>query len=106
MGTWTRNFLVPKGDPTALRDTITHWMERKGVDATDRSSLFTDDSDEERGFFLVSNAQWVVILYREAFEEGDRLLTELDDRPVVLEVVIADSDVWAYELLEQGELTA
>jgi hypothetical protein len=106
MGTWTRNFLVPKGDRAALRDTITHWMERKGFDPTERPSLFADDSDEERGVFLVSNAQWTVILYREAFEEGDRLLTELDDRPVVLEVVIADSDVWAYELLEQGELTA
>jgi hypothetical protein len=106
MGTWTRNFLVPNGDGAVLRGTIVRWMERKGFDPAERSSLFADDSDDERGVYLVSNAQWTVILYREAFEEGDRLLAELDDLPVVLEVVIADSDVWAYELLEQGELTA
>ena len=105
MGTWTRNFLVPQGDPTALRDIIARWMERKGFDPAGPSPLFADGSDGERGIFLVSNPQWVVILFRESFHEGDRLLRELEDLPVVLEVVIADSDVWAYELLEQGELT-
>lgn len=68
--------------------------------------VFADDSDDERALCLVSNEQWTVILYREAFEEGDRLLSELDDWPVVLEVVIADSDVWGYDLIEAGELTA
>jgi len=66
MGTWTRNFLVPKGDPTALRDIITRWMERKGFDPAVRSSLFADGSDDERGVFLVSNASSEGLLSPEA----------------------------------------
>ncbi len=106
MGTWTRNFLVPKADPDALRNTLVRWLERKGFDRVERTFVFADASDDERAAFLVSNAQWSVILYQEAFAEGDRLLTELNGLPVVLETAIADSDVWYYELIEQGELTA
>src|SRR5438128_1903587 len=106
MGTWTRNFLVPKGDPNALRDTIKRWLERKGFDQVERSLSFADDSNEERAAFFVSNAHWSVIIYREAFNEGDRLVAELGAWPVVMEIVIADSDVWAYELIENGQLTA
>src|SRR5439155_15780676 len=66
MGTWTRNFLVPKGDPNALRDTIKRWLERKGFDQVERSLSFADDSNDERAAFFVSNAHWSVIIYREA----------------------------------------
>ncbi len=106
MGTWTRNFLLPKAEAKAVRDRLVNWLERKGFDESQRSLLFTEKNEDERALCLISNANWTVVLYREAFEEGDRLLSELLGWPVLLEVVIADSDVWAYDLIEDGNLTA
>jgi hypothetical protein len=106
MGTWSRNFLVPKGNPNTLRDTLVGWLERKGFDLAEKIPPFAEPSDDDRALCLVSNAHWSIILYSESFKEGDRLLTELNDLPVLLEVLIADSDVWGYDLIENGELTA
>jgi hypothetical protein len=106
MGTWTRNFLIPKVDARAVRDVVVRWLERKGFDQKASWRLFADESEEERAAFVVWNAEWCVLVYQKAFDEGDRLLQELDDFPVVLEVLVADSDVWTYELIEDGELTA
>jgi hypothetical protein len=106
MGTWTRNFLVRKADPDAVRNKLVTWLERKGFDQCADNPLFFDQNDDERSVCLVSNKEWIVVLYSEAFNEGDRLLSELQSWPVVLEVVIADSDVWGYDLIEDGELTA
>lgn len=106
MGTWTRNFLVREADPDVVRSELISWLERKGFDQSTNTPLFVDRNDDERSACLVSNKEWAVILYSEAFTEGDRLLSVLHNWPVVLEVIIADSDVWGYDLIEGGELTA
>lgn len=71
-----------------------------------RPPLFECTKDEERIAFLFSNAEWTILIYDEAFPEGDRILAELDDYPVLLEVWIGDSDHWGYALYEKGKFSA
>ncbi len=106
MGTWNRNFLVHHAKADVVRNKVVHWLERKGFDQSVDAPLFDDFADDERYLCLVSNLEWTIVLYSEAFLEGDRLLAELQTWPIILQVTIADSDVWGYDLLEDGELTA
>lgn len=105
MGTWTRNFLVANANPAEVREKVVQWLERKGFDLKTQPSLMDSDEDDTRNTFIISNRLWTAVIYSEAFKEGDRLLKVLDGFPTVLEVWIADSDVWGYELYETGELT-
>jgi len=106
MGTWSRNFLIPKANPATAREIFVNWMERKGFDQMERPPLFECAKDEERCAFLFSNKEWTVLIYNEAFQEGDRILTEFDDYPALIEVWIGDSDHWGYALYEKGEFSA
>ena len=106
MGTWSRNFAIPKADAAAVRQDFVNWMERRGFDLMERPPLLSLHKDDERIAFLFSNEKWTIIVYSEAFLEGDRILTELDDHPAVLEIWIGDSDHWGYALYEKGDFSA
>lgn len=106
MGTWNRNFLVRHAEADAVRSKVIYWLERKGFDQSVDAPLFDDFAADERYLCLVSNQEWTIVLYSEAFLEGDRLLEELRNWRIIMEVTIADSDIWRYDLFEDGELTA
>lgn len=106
MGTWSRNFLFPKHEPAKVHERFVTWLERKGFDLRGRPSVFETDSEEERSAFLVSNAEWTVLIYSEAFPEGDRLLSVFEDFETVVEVWIGDSDDWGYALFQGGKWRA
>ncbi len=105
MGTWSRNFLAHKVEASAVRECFVRWMERRGFDLVARPPLFDCDKQDERCAFLFSSSQWTVLLYNSAFEEGDRVLSELSEFPRVIEIWIGDSDDWGYALFESGNFS-
>ncbi|MGE0640192.1 MAG: hypothetical protein AB7G12_01270 [Thermoanaerobaculia bacterium] len=83
-------------------------MRAKGLERVESAEarLLPPHERDERGAFLVWNSKWTVLLYSD-FEEEERLIYELSrNRRPFLRFMIVDSDVWAYQLYQEGEIVS
>ncbi len=90
-----------------VADAVARWLERKGFEEVSSDELrFEIDEEIERGFFLVWDARWAIVLHSH-YEEMERLALELGGlgHPV-LGLWLHDSDIWGYELSRDGEVVS
>jgi hypothetical protein len=118
MGLFLDSLSVRTGDGPSVRSLISNWMSAKGFELRPDAPLFPfseweavmgseSGASDERGFFLLWNAQWTVALFSHMTTEGPRLLFELGrTKHPVLKTWVHDSDLWGYELHREGELLA
>ncbi|HVW02538.1 MAG TPA: hypothetical protein VHB77_19435 [Planctomycetaceae bacterium] len=84
----------------AMREAVVRLLTLKGYELDPAPRLFRYDENTERGVYLFWNDAWVVVLYSAMFEEGERLIFELQKLDVpLLRIWTFDSDLWGYTLL-------
>jgi hypothetical protein len=99
MGASFMSLAVRTGDPAPTREAVVRWLTLKGYELQPEERLFRYDENTERGAYLFWNDAWTVVLFSQMFEEGERLLFELQKlRAPVLRIWTFDSDVWGYTL--------
>jgi hypothetical protein len=108
LGSWYRSFSFRADVREPLTETLDRWLRAKGFERAVAASprLLPPDARGERGAFLLTSPEWTTLVYS-AIEEEDRLALELGrlDRPF-LRFYVIDSDVWAYELRDGGEVVS
>ena len=107
MGADLRTFSVRRASGQEVRDLVVSWLGAKGFQPCDETSLFPFDPEAERGVVLAETPDWTTIVFSHEFEEGDRLVFELNKlgKPV-LDVWVHDSDIWGYRLHDDSKLIA
>lgn len=108
MGSWCRSFSFRGNVASELLATMDLWMRAKGLERVESAEarLLAPHERDERGAFLVWNSKWTVLVYSD-FEEEERLVYELSrNRRPLLRFMIVDSDVWAYQLYQEGEIVS
>jgi hypothetical protein len=107
MGTFLHSLAIPKAGAEEVRGLVCRWLAAKGFQRRHDLPLFPCEEDGERGLFLFSNEHWVVVHYSHFLDEGERLLFELSklNKPI-LRTWVHDSDLWGYDLFQDGDVTA
>jgi hypothetical protein len=105
VGATQRTFAIRTSQHDEVKARLFRWLSAKGFDETREPALFARgrSNDDECGLCLMSNGSWVVVLYSHMFREEDRLRFELT-RPEwpLLGVWTYDSDIWGYDLFDDG----
>jgi hypothetical protein len=106
VGTSFQSLVVRTSDYEEIKNRLVRWLSAKGFEQATGPALFERDREEdnERGLCLMAKDASVVVHYSHVLEEGDRLRFELTrpDWPL-LKIWAYDSDIWGYELFDDGE---
>jgi hypothetical protein len=107
MGANLRTFAVRQADQDEVRHALVSWLGAKGFELYEEKRLFPFDAETERGAVLSETPDWAILAFSHAYEEGDRLVFELNKlRKPLLEIWVFDSDIWGYRLHDSGQLVA
>ena len=101
MGASFMSLAVRTADQGPTREAVVRWLTLKGYELQSEERLFRYDENTERGVYLFWNDAWTVVLYSQMFEEGERLIFELQKLQVpFLRIWTFDSDAWGYTLFQ------
>src|SRR5580698_8568422 len=102
MGAYFQNTLLPKATPEAVCEAISRWHADTGYTAATGRQLFGCDTIwGEIRLFVVSNAQWCVVLWNRDTEEYGQLRFAFRHFPAVLQLWAMDG-AWGYRMDEFG----
>jgi hypothetical protein len=105
MGGFYHSLSVPRSVHGEVESLVSSWLAARGFERAEEGVLDLD-REAERGCLIFWDGRWTTILYSH-FEEEDRLRLELERLELpLLHVWLHDSDLWGYELYEEGEVVS
>src|SRR3954462_3490458 len=106
MGAYFDSIVVPGAAPESIRDLVVRWMSGKGFDLAAEPPILDQTEEWERGAVIASDPGGTVLLLSNA-DESDRVLWELQKLgKAALRLWLIGSDVWGYQLVEDGAVVA
>lgn len=105
MGGFYHSLSVPRSVHQQVESLVSSWLLARGFERAEDGVLDLD-REAERGCLLFWGDRWTTILYSH-FEEEERLKLELGKLEIpLLHVWLHDSDLWGYELYEDGDVVS
>ncbi|HEX6865185.1 MAG TPA: hypothetical protein VF414_20310, partial [Thermoanaerobaculia bacterium] len=105
MGGFYHSLSVPRSVCSQVESLVSSWLFARGFERAEDGVLDLD-REAERGCLILWGDGWTTVLYSH-FEEEDRLRLELEKLELpLLHVWLHDSDLWGYELYEEGDVVS
>ncbi|HKV10605.1 MAG TPA: hypothetical protein VJ725_20860 [Thermoanaerobaculia bacterium] len=105
MGGFYHSLSLPRSVHSQAESLVSSWLFARGFERAEDGVLDLD-REAERGCLIFWGEGWTTVLYSH-FEEEDRLRLELEKLELpLLHVWLHDSDLWGYELYEEGDVVS
>jgi|GEM_PF-5726486 len=103
MGAFYSSICLPGDRRQEVELALGRWLGSRGFERIDRPALFDLDAASERAAFVLSLADWTVVLFSD-FDEERRLIHELQQVPSpTVYLWVYDSTTWGFDLFVDGD---
>lgn len=105
MGGFYYSLSVPRSVHKQMESLVSSWLLARGFERAEDGVLDLD-REAERGCLIFWGDRWTTVLYSH-FDEEERLKLELEKLELpILHLWLHDSDLWGYELYEEGDVVS